>query len=127
MTHLLHITTREAWQIARTEGVYRGNTLESDGFIHCSLPEQVVAVANALYRGREDLVLLVIEAARVEAEIRYEDCYATGQAFPHVYGPLNLDAVSDVVAFPPHADGTFALPKPLRSVEASPPSRSASP
>ncbi len=113
MTSLLHITTREAWQAARAAGVYRAESLETEGFIHCSLLGQVIDVANARYRGRDNLVLLVIDGERVEPEIRYEDCYETGQDFPHIYGSLSLNAISDVIAFPPGPDGTFALPKSL--------------
>jgi uncharacterized protein (DUF952 family) len=91
-------------------GDYRLNTLATEGFIHCSTPEQVLGPANALYHGREDLVLLVIEPSRLAADLVYEDCYEAGQAFPHIYGPLNLDAVSRVVPFPPRPDGSFELP-----------------
>ena len=115
MTTLLHITTDEAWQVAQTAGAYRTGSLETEGFIHCSLPDQVVDVANARYRGQDHLVLLVIAEAQVQPEICYEDCYETGEDFPHIYGPLNLDAVMDMLPFPPGPDGTFTLPEPLRS------------
>jgi len=59
------------------------------------------------------LVLLVIDPARLTANVVYEDLYNAGQDFPHIYGPLNLDAVIKVVAFPPEADGTFTLPELL--------------
>jgi uncharacterized protein (DUF952 family) len=113
MTPLLHITTRDAWLAAQDAGLYRANSLETEGFIHCSLPQQVVAVADGYYPGREGLVLLVIDPERLDAPVRFEDCYETGQDFPHIYGPLNLDAVIDVLPFPPGPDGTFALPDAL--------------
>ena len=59
--------------------------------------------------GRHDLVLLCIEPARVRAEIRYE-ALVTDESFPHIYGPLNLEAVERVLEFPLQADGTFQLP-----------------
>ncbi len=107
---ILHITTRADWEGAQALGDYRLNTLETEGFIHCSTLEQVLGPANEFYRGRSDLVLLVIDPARLAAELVYEDCYETGTAFPHIYGPLNLDAVTKVVPFPPRPDGTFVLP-----------------
>ncbi len=107
---ILHITARADWEGAQALGDYRLDTLTTEGFIHCSTPEQVLGPANALYRGRDDLVLLVIEPARLAADLVYEDCYEAGQPFPHIYGPLNLDAVSRVVPFPPLPDGTFSLP-----------------
>jgi uncharacterized protein (DUF952 family) len=107
---ILHITTRADWEGAHDLGDYRLDTLATEGFIHCSTPEQVLGPANALYHGRDDLVLLVIEPSRLAADLVYEDCYEAGQAFPHIYGPLNLDAVSRVVPFPPRPDGSFDLP-----------------
>lgn len=107
---ILHITTREDWESAQALGDYRLDTLMAEGFIHCSTPDQVLGPANELYRGREDLILLVIEPSLLAAELVYEDCYEAGQAFPHIYGPLNLNAVTRVIPFPPLLDGTFDLP-----------------
>ena len=105
---ILHITTRTEWETA--DIFYTAPSLHSEGFIHCSTPEQVLATANELFRGQTGLVLLCIDPVRVTADILYEDCYQSGQKFPHIYGPLNINAVMNVVEFPPHADGTFSLP-----------------
>jgi len=110
MSSLLHIAHREAWNSAAKTDHYRPESLAKEGFIHCSLPEQIVPVANAMYRGQPDLVLLVIDPARVPAAIRFEDCYQSGQEFPHIYGPLPVVAVDQVLAFEPDSDGRFILP-----------------
>ena len=110
MPALLHIAHREIWVTAVRNGKYRPVSLVEEGFIHCSLPDQVVPVANAMYRGQQDLVLLVIDPIRVPAEIRFEDCYQSGQEFPHIYGPLPVAAVDQVLAFEPDSDGRFTLP-----------------
>jgi uncharacterized protein (DUF952 family) len=110
---ILHITTPDAWAEAQQQRQYTADSLAEEGFIHCSTPAQVVYVANERFRGRTDLILLLITASRVHAPIIYEDCYETGQNFPHIYGPLNLDAVAEVLAFPPAADGGFELPPGL--------------
>jgi uncharacterized protein (DUF952 family) len=109
---ILHITKRTDWEQAQQAGVYHGDTLETDGFIHCSTPQQVLGPANAFFHGQPDLVLLVIDPCRLQSELRYE-ALGTDQDFPHIYGPLNLDAVVDVLAFPPQQDGTFELPEKL--------------
>lgn len=114
MSIILHITSRGQWEQARGEGRYRGDTLESEGFIHCSTPAQVVRVANALFRGRKDLVLLCIDSAKVRPAIRDEDA-GQGEHFPHVYGPLNPDAVVAIVDFPAKEDGSFELPAEIES------------
>jgi len=108
----VHVTGRAQWERARETGTYRGDTLVTEGFIHCSRPEQVVGVANAFFRGRDDLVLLVIDEERVRAEIRHEEVPG-GERFPHLYGPLNLDAVRAVLPFGLLPNGTFALPREL--------------
>ena len=59
-------------------------------------------------------MLLVIDPLRLRAELRWEE-YAPGSPlFPHLYGPLNLDAVTEVLAFEAGADGTFELPEKVR-------------
>jgi len=109
---ILHITSRDAWRRAVHEGIYRADTLPTQGFIHASRPDQVVAVANALFRGRRDLVLLVIDPDIVQAEIRFE--VVGDELYPHVYGPLNLDAITAALEFPPDAQGRFTLPAEIR-------------
>lgn len=113
MTIILHITRYLEWLAEQESGEYRTASLEREGFIHCSTPEQVISVANTLYHGQRDLVLLGIERSRVRAPVRDEDCYESGQLFPHIYGPLNRDAVVQVLPFPPDAEGQFSLPPAL--------------
>jgi uncharacterized protein (DUF952 family) len=113
MTHILHITTEKAWQTAVAAGAYRADSLASEGFIHCSTVEQVLMPANQMFAGQTDLILLTIDPAKLTAKLVYEDCYESGHQFPHIYGPLNLDAVTGFVEFPPNPDGTFSLPAEL--------------
>lgn len=114
MSLILHITRSDQWRQSQQTGFYRGDTLDSEGFIHCSRPEQVVWVANSFYRGQSSLVLLCIESEKVEAEIKYERVEG-GEAFPHVYGALNVDAIASVLPFEPGTDGCFTLPNQLAS------------
>jgi len=111
-THVLHIAPIEAWTNASSapNSVYVDPSLESEGFIHCSTAAQVLIPANERFAGRTDLVLLVIDLDRVPAETIFEDCYETGQAFPHIYGPIPVASVVAVVPFPCQPDGSFVLP-----------------
>ena len=113
MSRLLHIAERKQWAAAVKTGQYRPASLAEEGFVHCSLPEQLVPVADAVYRDRQGLVLLVVDADQVPAKIRFEDCYQSGQKFPHIYGPLPVKAVDQVLDFEPGPDGRFALPAAL--------------
>ena len=117
---IFHITTRGAWREAEAVGTYTAPSLEAEGFIHCSTRAQVVETANLFYRGQDGLVLLCIDPSMLMAPLRYEVPANTAQRpeagrFPHVYGALNLDAVTQVVAFPSGADGSFVLPAELQN------------
>lgn len=110
---ILHITTSEEWRQAVEMGVYQAASLSSEGFIHCSRPEQVLQVANTLFRGKAGLVLLCIDRNQVAAPIQDENLEGGEDRFPHIYGSLNLDAVRQVVNFLPGPDGLFELPVEL--------------
>lgn len=113
---VLHMAPRDAWQEAEARGpdsLYVDPSLEAEGFIHCSTLEQVLIPANQRFAGRSDLVLLVVDLAAVPSETIFEDCYESGQAFPHIYGPLPVAAVRHVVPFPCQQDGSFQLPESL--------------
>lgn len=117
---ILHLVANETWLAAVKGGAYHADSLSTEGFIHCSKPSQIVDVANNFYRGQQGLVLLVIDPSRLEAELKWEPPAEpaptearAGDLFPHVYGPLNLDAVVKVLKFKPLAGSTFSLPPDL--------------
>jgi uncharacterized protein (DUF952 family) len=96
---LFHITTRAAWDAATVAGVYVAPSLAREGFIHLSTEAQVPGTLRRFFAGQTGLVLLVIAPDRLAAlgtEVRFEA--ADGDAFPHLYGPLALDAVVEVRA-----------------------------
>lgn len=107
---ILHITSIDVWEKSKKDGIYEGDTLSSQGFIHCSTEEQLSEVANFLFKSRLDLVLLVIDENKVVPDIKYEDP-GNKKLYPHIYGPLNLDAIVNVVDFPPNEDGMFVIPR----------------
>ena len=94
---IFHLATARAWADSFATGEYRestlGATLEQVGFIHCSYVNQLRGVADAFYQGRDDVVLLVIDPARVRAELKDEAAAETGELFPHLYGALPVVAV----------------------------------
>lgn len=99
-TPILHLTERSLWEAARARGRYtmstRGKTLEQEGFIHCSRREQLARVAAFLYGGYDgpdELVVLVVDPARLDVPLKYEAVEPGGEEFPHVYGPIPADAV----------------------------------
>jgi len=111
---ILHATTRAAWSEAQKNGAYSADSLASQGFIHCSKVSQMLRVANTFYAGQKGLVLLEIDPARLTSVLRWEPgTDLPTDLFPHIYGPLNLEAVIQVFDFEPDAAGKFQLPSDL--------------
>jgi len=106
---LLHIAHGEEWGRAHVDGSYRTSSLRDQGYIHCSYPHQVIRVANSVYRGQRGLILLHIDPDRLDSRVVEEDG-GSGELYPHVYGPINLDAVVKVEPLEPGYDGYFTLP-----------------
>jgi len=116
---ILHIVARADWDSALARGIYAPPSLGAEGFIHCSTSAQILRTANRFYRGKNGLVILCIDESRLQAAPRYEPPNpALGETsadlFPHLYRPLDLDAVVSVIDFPCSADGTFEMPAALR-------------
>ncbi len=108
---LVHLCGLDEWSRARASGEIRPDAAGGARFIHLSAPEQVHLPANRLYRNRGDLVLLHIDPARLGSEVRWEPGLATdpeSMLFPHLYGPLPVEAVIRVTAYRPGPDGTFS-------------------
>jgi uncharacterized protein (DUF952 family) len=111
---IYHITSRTSWSAALALEVYTADSLASQGFIHCSKADQILGVANAIYRGETGLVLLEIDLAALRPEVRWEPgTDKPDELFPHIYGPLNLEAVVRLLDFPSGPDGLFTLPASL--------------
>lgn len=119
---IYHITSKSEWEQAQKTGAYTAPSLDTEGFIHCSTREQILRVANAFYRGNDDLVLLCINEDALSSEVKWEDPVHPNpddapdthdaELFPHVYGTIGVDKVATVVDFPERAEG-FNLPENL--------------
>lgn len=115
---IFHILKKHEWQQAVERGYYEPPSLQSEGFVHCSTREQTLATAERYFRGQPDLVLLCLDPSRLAAEVRLEPpanptnphAERARELFPHVYGPINLDAVLRAVDFPCDSNGSFHWP-----------------
>ena len=105
---VFHLCRRDAIDAARAHGAYRAESLNHEGFIHCSRAHQVLPTARAYFAGVSDLVVLVIDPLRLTARLVYEPpaplpsdtpkADAPGELYPHCYGPIDLTAIVDVLA-----------------------------
>jgi len=108
---LLHLCTAEEWDAARATGERRPPSLDDQGFVHLSAPEQVHLPATRLYAGRRDMVVLRLDPAQLVDPVRWEPGVPTdpeAMTFPHLYGPIPVDAVTSVTPYLPGDDGRFA-------------------
>ena len=120
---IFHIASRDAWNAAQKAGQYTAPSLTSDGFIHCSTRAQVLPVAEKFYKGQAGLILLAIDPTRLSSGLKWEAPFdgappsgvSASETFPHIYGPINLDAVVQVLDLESSVDGKFILPKSLLS------------
>jgi uncharacterized protein (DUF952 family) len=117
---LVHLAEKPVWVAAAGRATYIPREWDRDGFIHLSAIHQVLTPANRFYRGREDLVALVLDAHYLGAAVVWEPGTDTDELFPHLYAALPAESVLTEVDFPPQADGTFVLPPALERAVRSP-------
>lgn len=111
--YLYHLVARATWDAeAHEAAAYAPPSLATEGFVHCSYADQVLATAARYYAGRSDLVVLQIDRAKVTAEVRDEPVRDT--RFPHVYGAIEKAAVVAVFALAVGDDGGFVMPGEIR-------------
>ena len=90
---ILHITDKKTWAEAQQAGVYHGDSLEKEGFIHCCQLAQVDQVLEKWFPDAADLIILEIETDALQADLVHENLEGGQELFPHIYGPINLNAV----------------------------------
>ncbi|SMO90458.1 DUF952 domain-containing protein [Fodinibius sediminis] len=106
---VFHITTKEEFNNQKRNNKYYPESLTSKGFIHCSKGSQIERTANHHFAGRQEVLLLVIDVSTLCSDIKYEVDEETGEKFPHIYGPLNTDAIMDKLNIFAESDGTFNI------------------
>ncbi|MDB5230698.1 MAG: hypothetical protein JWN76_1503 [Chitinophagaceae bacterium] len=93
---IYHVTTAAEWEAAKKNGAYEAASLPVEGFIHCSTEKQVKGVLERYFSGQTELVKLVIDPEKLLSKLQYDRSEAMNEDFPHIYGPINLDAVTEV-------------------------------
>jgi len=119
MEPLYHITSAEQAHAARQSGTYRPAGFAAEGFMHCSYRHQVSGVANRLFGGRADLVVLEIDRRRLSCKVVDENLEGGDELFPHVYGPLPMSAVTSILPLPCGEGGRFEFPAGARVQQSS--------
>ena len=122
ITIIFHIAKSQDWQVAQSTGFYQADSLVTEGFIHASTAVQVPKVANFIFRGQPNLVLLCIDTEALgDVPLKWEppvhptdadEIPPTDNAelFPHIYGAIPVSTVVRVIDFPEGAEG-FTFPE----------------
>jgi uncharacterized protein (DUF952 family)/GNAT superfamily N-acetyltransferase len=120
---ILHLLSRESWAEAQAHGQLVAPSVATEGFAHCSTEHQMVDVANKYYSGANNMVLLNIDPSKLTSQLKFEPpAHPDGSPalpheplFPHIYGPINLGAVIEVINFPCRPNGEFVAPPQLNT------------
>lgn len=97
MSVIYHVTTAAEWNEALSKGSYEHSSLKDEGFIHCSQENQLAAVLERYFSGKKNLVKLVIDTDKLTSKYIFDWSPSTQDTFPHIYGPINTEAVIDVI------------------------------
>lgn len=96
MPIIYHATTSSLWDNAQASGSYTVSSLKEEGFIHCCSEEQIPRIVERVYKDARDLLILGIDTVKLQSQMVYEWSPSLTATFPHIYGPINLDAVVEV-------------------------------
>jgi uncharacterized protein (DUF952 family) len=107
LIRIYHITSKPQAMAAREKGIYEPTAFAQEGFIHCSYAHQVLPVANRIFRGRRDMVVLEIDPSGLGCPVVDENLEGGTELFPHVYGRLKMTAVIRIHDLPCDSDGRF--------------------
>lgn len=121
MQTIVLTTNNDYWKVAQKSGEYKRSALNSQldevGFIHCTNPDQTMAMINRNFSDRDDLLLLLVDIDKVKPEVKQEPAPSGRPGlFPHIYGPLNIDAVYDTIQLTKSESGQFIEPQNLKSL-----------
>lgn len=93
---IYHVTTRPEWEAAKQQGRYVAPSLQTEGFIHCSTEHQVAGVLQRYFANVPDRVKLTLDTDKLTSKLQFDLAPSVGEEFPHIYGPINMDAVVGV-------------------------------
>ncbi len=89
---IYHITTLQDWELQKHQESFLPVDFHKEGFIHCCTAEQLPGVKERYFKGKRNLVLLLLDESRLKADLKFESS-TNNEKFPHLYGAINIDAV----------------------------------
>jgi uncharacterized protein (DUF952 family) len=92
---IYHIVLPEVWEDFKNREFYRAESLETEGFIHCSFADQLDAVLERYYAGAEKVLILTVDAEKLKSKLVAEPS-TDGEIYPHIYGEINREAIVEI-------------------------------
>lgn len=115
------IARQKVWEQSIPTGEYTQSTIDTAladvGFIHCSFPSQTMDIVNRKCIDQDTFLLLLVDTSKVKSPIKFEGALSGRPGvFPHIYGPLNVDAVYAVLPLAKNAENKFTTPDQLQAL-----------
>ena len=88
---------------------YQCESLALEGFIHCCDRHQLKGVVSRYYQEIDDVELLLLDVDKLEAPLVHENTVGGSELFPHLYGPININAIVDILPFGINSDERLGL------------------
>lgn len=112
MRTIVVASTNQLWANAQKNGTYTqpmvGGSPDDGEYIHANTPEQIIPMLNRHYTDYDDMLILLVDLDKVTSEVKFEASSGpTPGLFPHIYGPLNIDAVYETLIPSKDASGNF--------------------
>lgn len=107
---IYHAIDKASWNEPQESGEYIPPTFDEEGFIHTSTEKQLLPTANRKIKVTDNLQVVVIETDKLKPELKFVEA-SNGEQYPHIYGPLNLDAVVDEIMLVRGDDNNFQIVK----------------
>ncbi len=92
---IYHVVLPEVWEIFRTRPSYQAESLQSEGFIHCSYEIQLEGVLKRYYSEVDRVLILSIDTTKLLPKL-VEEPSTNGEIFPHIYGRINHNSVVEI-------------------------------
>lgn len=108
---ILHCMKKSEWEKKKDKECWGQESIDANGFIHCSTIEYFWRVAPNFYNTAEEFVLVCIDEDKLKSEVKYEEWDNTGRCYPHIYGLVNNDAVVNVLPFLKGENGEYVKNK----------------
>lgn len=92
---IYHIVKPEVWKNFKDEDFYEAESLQTEGFIHCSYREQLEKVLQRYYSDAEKILILEIETENLTSKL-VEEPSTNDEIYPHIYGKINREAITGI-------------------------------